>query len=46
MLTLKSAENIKDPPAEPDLIPNDDAHWFFCSPRAGVTYYSFDAQPA
>ena len=45
MVTVKSAEKVKDGLVEPDPTQNEDAHWFFYTPCAGVTYYAFEARP-
>ena len=46
MVALKPAEKAKDAPVEPNSTPDNDPHWFSYPPRAGVTYYSFEARPA
>ena len=45
MVTLKPAEKVTAVPKESDLNEEDVAHWFFYTPCAGVTYYSFEARP-
>ena len=45
MVTLKSPEEVSEVPEESDPSEKDLAHWFFYTPCAGVTYYSFEARP-
>ena len=44
MVTLEVAEKASVP-QESDSNEKEVAHWFFYTPCAGVTYYSFEKHP-
>ena len=46
MVIANSPKQVTEVPRETDPSEEDVAHWFFYTPCAGVTYYSFEPRPA